>query len=1083
MSTKSKTFFCDTEQTGFSLSNHALKTRLANAETDTELIMQQLEEMGFSPNLNYNKELPSMKRGNTNVLKEYCQTLNNNCSYNQSNTSLKNSEYLSEMQRLQSDIDCEDSKECNEDHAHSQCSSSSEKLSKSSKHRPVTPLSLRRSPSSKRIDVQDISKSIIHSRNLGIELKTKIVKHEQTENAMIGRQELEQELLRVKKLLSQVEDELQKEIQEKVAAKEELKSLRSALDTSTIAKTKLEMKVEELNATKQKMSRRHTEFKDEIIRESNLRASLEESHATLLTRLQDMETVIEGLRLECSTHISGANSLKGEIINLRNDLESEKSRREHMERTYHSITSEKDRLLQNANNVQSENRRISCDLTRLQAQYTELIRQLEQTQFIIDSLSSENKTLEELKLDLQNNVEHLTFEVEKLVRLNKDYGENESKLKKSNATLVEDLEQNKVELETFKKAHIEGKKIIDNLEHELKVTQQSLNSKNQEFKVAADNLELELTRLRNQLETMETEKQNVLKDKETLLEEVNQTVDSLMSDRSRLQTEVQSGRIEIDSLRSMCSKLEQDKVSLMERLGSLQHQQVTQKKIEETLNAMMEQKNKLAYENGKLQSTINQLNLELGESAKKKEDVNQLKTLNQSLLTKYAKCQQEISEYKISLQRLESQTKLILDDLSQKEIELKTMLFKKEEAESDRKKLMAQLEMLEGRQLHKVSNYQKNMEEAKNVNKEIASTLEAVMASHSQLQKIAENLQMELGKRDSLISQLKSSRNKESETVKQEIKKKEEQLETLKEELRKEREKNVNKANKELIEIRKQNENLSDRNQELVKSNTDLRHRLTEIEREKEELKTKLSGQHKKMEYLHKAKKQLEDNFNRMKAVREEIEELEKMRNEYMKKNKEQGETIDKFMSQILLLQDEMRQLASAHMSAQQLLKMKEEALEKERKIREEMRKRYTESIKREDEVNKQSEMSNEKLKEAHNESIEISKHLQEAHDWFKGKFDKLQNEITASKQIHAKLETENMDQRSSIEFERSKALDAAERAKEMIQTSRQTISRLADYAELADADTKQQLADLRAELLISPSPTKLGLTTEKRVI
>ncbi|KAK0063714.1 coiled-coil domain-containing protein 150-like isoform X1, partial [Biomphalaria pfeifferi] len=1069
MSTKSKTFFCDTEQTGFSLSNHALKTRLANAETDTELIMQQLKEMGFSPNLNYNKELPSMKRGNTNFLNEYCQALNNNCSYNQSNTSLKNCEYLSEMQRLQSDIDCEDSKECNEDHAHSQCSSSSEKLSKSSKHRPVTPLSLHRSPSSKRIDVQDISKSIIHSRNLGIELKTKIAKPEQTENTMIDRQELEQELLRVKKLLSQVEDKLQKEIQEKVAAKEELKSLRSALDTSTIAKAKLEMKVEELNATKQKISRRLTELKDQTIRESNLRASLEESHTTLLTRLQDMETVIEGLRLECSTHISGANSLKGEIINLRNDLENERSRREHMERTYHSITSEKDRLLQNASNVQSENQRISCDLTRLQAQYTELIRQLEQTQFIIDSLSSENKTLEELKLDLQNNVEHLTFEVEKLVRLNKDYGENESNLKKSNATLVEDLEQNKVELEKLKKEHIEGKKIIDILERELKVTQQSLNSKNQEFKVAADNLELELTRLRSQLETMETEKQNVLKDKENLLEEVNQTVDSLMSDRSRLQTEVQSGRIEIDSLRSMCSKLEQDKV--------------TQKKIEETLNAMMEQKNKLAYENGKLQSTINQLNLELGESAKKKEDVNQLKTLNQSLQTKYAKCQQEISEYKISVQRLESQTKLILDDLSQKEIELKTMLFKKEEAESDRKKLMAQLEILEGRQLHKVSNYQKNMEEAKNVNKEIASTLEAVMASHSQLQKIAENLQMELGKRDSLISQLKSSRNKESETGKQEIKKKEEQLETLKEELRKEREKNVNKANKELIEIRKQNENLSDRNQELVKSNTDLRHKLTEIEREKEELKTKLSGQHKKMEYLHKAKKQLEDNFNRMKAVREEIEELEQMRNEYMKKNKEQGETIDKFMSQILLLQDEMRQLASAHMSAQQLLKMKEEALEKERKIREEMRKRYTESIKREDEFNKQSEMSNDKLKEAHNESIEISKHLQEAHDWFKGKFDKLQNEITASKQIHAKLEKENMDQRSSIEFERSKALDAAERAKEMIQTSRQTISRLADYAELADADTKQQLADLRAELLTSPTPPKLGLTTEKRVI
>lgn len=34
------------------------------------------------------------------------------------------------------------------------------------------------------------------------------------------------------------------------------------------------------------------------------------------------------------------------------------------------------------------------------------------------------------------------------------------------------------------------------------------------------------------------------------------------------------------------------------------------------------------------------------------------------------------------------------------------------------------------------------MEEAKNVNKEIAGTLEAVMTSHTQLQSIVENLQV-----------------------------------------------------------------------------------------------------------------------------------------------------------------------------------------------------------------------------------------------------------------------------------------------------------------------------------------------------
>ena len=47
--------------------------------------------------------------------------------------------------------------------------------------------------------------------------------------------------------------------------------------------------------------------------------------------------------------------------------------------------------------------------------------------------------------------------------------------------------------------------------------------------------------------------------------------------------------------------------------------------------------------------------------------------------------------------------------------------------------------------MFQVNNYEKNMEEAKSVNKEIASTLEAVMTSHSQLQLIVENLQVSVG--------------------------------------------------------------------------------------------------------------------------------------------------------------------------------------------------------------------------------------------------------------------------------------------------------------------------------------------------
>lgn len=57
-----------------------------------------------------------------------------------------------------------------------------------------------------------------------------------------------------------------------------------------------------------------------------------------------------------------------------------------------------------------------------------------------------------------------------------------------------------------------------------------------------------------------------------------------------------------------------------------------------------------------------------------------------------------------------------------------------------------------------VSSLQKNLDDAKAVNKEIAATLEAVMSSHSQLQSVVEGLQVDLGKKDSQIALLKSEK-------------------------------------------------------------------------------------------------------------------------------------------------------------------------------------------------------------------------------------------------------------------------------------------------------------------------------------
>ena len=53
------------------------------------------------------------------------------------------------------------------------------------------------------------------------------------------------------------------------------------------------MTAEGLNMSQQKLQKRISDLKEEVSREQSLRASLEESHNTLLTRVREMETVVE----------------------------------------------------------------------------------------------------------------------------------------------------------------------------------------------------------------------------------------------------------------------------------------------------------------------------------------------------------------------------------------------------------------------------------------------------------------------------------------------------------------------------------------------------------------------------------------------------------------------------------------------------------------------------------------------------------------------------------------------------------------------------------------------------------------------
>ena len=63
------------------------------------------------------------------------------------------------------------------------------------------------------------------------------------------------------------------------------------------------VEAEDLKISKQKLTRKLNELREELARETSLRSSLEESHNSLLTRIKEMEVIVEKERGEVPIHM------------------------------------------------------------------------------------------------------------------------------------------------------------------------------------------------------------------------------------------------------------------------------------------------------------------------------------------------------------------------------------------------------------------------------------------------------------------------------------------------------------------------------------------------------------------------------------------------------------------------------------------------------------------------------------------------------------------------------------------------------------------------------------------------------------
>ncbi|KFO29993.1 Coiled-coil domain-containing protein 150 [Fukomys damarensis] len=267
----------------------------------------------------------------------------------------------------------------------------------------------------------------------------------------------------------------------------------------------------------------------------------------------------------------------------------------------------------------------------------------------------------------------------------------------------------------------------------------------EENKGLNDQLTRKCSKLSSMLQTAGVEKARLVADHQAMLQVEQQMISRTLQEQSLLLDAAHgtrraagcSGR-ENPAPGASANKTEkeitQEKCALEKELAK---NKLAQQKVEKVLGKITESKNKLAYEKGKLQVKVKQLEEQLHSLAETSLQNDHLRRSSKTLEAKYA------------------QVKSILE---KNEEELSQAVKGRDAALQESQRLKGDLEALENKESKKVGNFQRQLAEGKEDNCKVTIMLENVLASHSKMQGALEKAQIELGRKDSEIAGLKKER-------------------------------------------------------------------------------------------------------------------------------------------------------------------------------------------------------------------------------------------------------------------------------------------------------------------------------------
>ncbi|XP_059134369.1 coiled-coil domain-containing protein 150 isoform X10 [Peromyscus eremicus] len=877
------------------------------------------------------------------------------------------------------------------------------------------------------------------------------------------------EVMNLRQQLKDVKEEEDK-------AQDEVQRLTATLEIATETTKNAAVIEEELKTTKRKMNLKIQELRRQLAQEKHFRESLEKSALSMLLKLQEMGSTVEAERKQVHTLQQSCTALHSSIQTTQELLAQEQQKNGQLETATSQLNSDlisRDnlicKLVEESKSTQISLKKEHEENTYLKSEMVSLREVSEKAQVLNDQLSKKcselSSMLQIVKMENARIIaeHHAILQVEQKM-ITETFQEQNLLLDAAHASITG-------ELQTVQNDKTQLQIHLDHLILEHSQCVQKAQEAEERTRVQKELLESTIARLRADLEASMQERKSLLEKNERLQQEVKKT-EEVAKGKCNLEKELAKSKVDINVLNQTLQTLTEENKRLRDKLASLEHHRVTcnyhgfaQQKVEKALEKITESKNKLAYEKGKLQTKVKQLEEQLHSFSETRLQNDHLHKLNKDLKVRQA------------------QMKSIL---GKNEEELAQAVKCRDAALKESQRLKGDLEALEDRESKKVGNFQRQLAEAKEDNCKVTIMLENVLASHSKMQGALEKVQIELGRRDSEIAGLKKERSlnqqrvqkleaevdqwqarmliveaqhsnemeplqkslditrednrklamsleqalqtnghlqSKLDNIQEKLESKEferqnleafkeriaeeskveaelhaERIEALRKQFQMERETAKKATQREVSELKKALDEANFRSVEVSRTNRELRQKLTELEKVVNNNKERLKNQKAQIKLHLSAKANNVQNLERMKQIEKELRQMEIIKDQYQKKNYEQSLSIQRFVSEMNALQKEMERLAKSQCETSARNKQQELRLVAERKMRQELENRCEELEVTIRQLKRCKEATENKLKEASVESEQITANLEEAHRWFKCRFDGLQLELTKNR-------------------------------------------------------------------------------------